>query len=336
MADSTLQEIRTTVRRITRTPSTSQMSDTQLDQYINTFFLFDFPESLRLSVLRTTLTFYTQPGVDIYASNSTDPNNALYDFKNLYTAIHQPVYMAGIGAAYTQYRNEFFRIWPKTSFIYDTGARGDSSTTSFSGTLQSVPVMQNEVNFNALDITGTAMILVDNPQTNVSGQLNLVNATPVFPSPYGSINYITGVYTVNFPSAPVQDAPIYAETVPYAPGKPTSMLFYDNQFVIRPIPQAVYPIQVEADQIPTELLASDQNPQINQWAQYIAIGASMKIFRDRMDMDSMQLLMPEFDKQERFVNRPTLENKVNQRTQTIYTAGKNYDFAFPGNVQWPY
>ena len=38
---STLQTIRTKVRRLTRTPSTAQLSDDDLDQYINTFVVYD-------------------------------------------------------------------------------------------------------------------------------------------------------------------------------------------------------------------------------------------------------------------------------------------------------
>jgi hypothetical protein len=80
MADSSLVAIRTKVRRLTRSPSTAQISDAQIDEYVNTFIQYDFPEQIRLSALRTVLTFYTQPGVDVYET-STDPNNALFNFK---------------------------------------------------------------------------------------------------------------------------------------------------------------------------------------------------------------------------------------------------------------
>ncbi len=87
MADSTLQAIRTKVRRLTRSPSLSQISDVQIDEYINTFIQYDFPEHLRLFSLRTLLTFYTQPGVDVYETNTTVVTDPLYNFKNKYVAI---------------------------------------------------------------------------------------------------------------------------------------------------------------------------------------------------------------------------------------------------------
>jgi hypothetical protein len=67
---SNLQAIQTKVRRLTRSPSESQISNDQINDYINTFILYDFPEHLRLFSLRTLLTFYTQPGVDVYSWHS--------------------------------------------------------------------------------------------------------------------------------------------------------------------------------------------------------------------------------------------------------------------------
>lgn len=346
MANSTLQQIYNTIRRICRIPSPSQMSDADLNIYVNTFVQFDFPENIRLAYLRTTLTFYTQPNIDIYG-NSTDPNSGLYDFDNIYTAVHPPAFIAGVPSLWTQNRSEFFGIWPMLSYVSQTGLFGDGTTTSFSGTVGfnaglypgtvGTPIMQNQVNFNALDVGGDSMILVDYPVSNTTGALGLVNAPQVIPSPYGSINYLTGVYSVNFPLPPAAGQPIQVESVPYGPGKPISILFYQNKFTLRPIPITTYGVTVEADIRPTELLSSTQNPQICQWWQYIALGACMKIFRDKMDMDSMNMLYPEFDKQERLVLRATLEIKTNQRAPTIYQNGRNYNNgAGFGNIQWPY
>src|SRR5271154_2854070 len=104
MANSTLQAIYTKVRRLTRSPSLSQISNDQLNEYVNTFILYDFPEHLRLFSLRKILTFYTQPGVDVYETNTTVTTDPLYNFKNIYVAVHQPVFIAGIQSFYTQWR----------------------------------------------------------------------------------------------------------------------------------------------------------------------------------------------------------------------------------------
>jgi hypothetical protein len=337
MPDSTLTAIRTKVRRLTRSPSTAQITDAQIDEYVNTFVVYDFPEQIRLSALRTVLTFYTQPGVDVYET-STDPNNALYDFKNRYVAVHPPIYLAGIQGFYTQWRDVFYGYYPQTNTIAQTGLFGDGATTTFTGTVVARPMLQRNVIFTAVDISGTSMVLIDYPLTNsnTTGALGLPNTPQTLPSPYGQINYITGAFTVVFPSAPAAQEPIIVENIAYQPGKPLAMLYYDQKFTIRPVPDKSYAVSIEADIRPTELLAFDQSPQLAQWWQYIAFGAAKKIFEDRMDLDSVQLILPEFKMQERLCLRATLTQQANERTVTIYTQGKNYGFGWFGTGGWPY
>ena len=339
MADSTLLAIQKKVRRITRNPSPSQLSDSDLNEYINTAILYDFPEHLRLFSLRTTFTFYTQPGVDLYQNNDTDPNNPLYNFKNKYIAIHQPVYLAGVPGFYTQNRDVFYGTYPQTTTIASTNLVGDGVTTTFSGTITAHPFLQNNVIMTAVDANGVGMVLVDYPSTTnpTFGALGLVNGPQTYPlSPYGFVNYIGGAFTVTFPNPPAVQAQITSEVLSYLPGKPLAVLYYDNQFTIRPIPDKVYSVQVEADIRPTELLSTAQHLELNVWWQYIAILSSKKIFEDKMDIDSVQLLMPMLKEQESLVLRSTLTQYANERTVTIYTSGKAYGFAPGFWGSWPY
>ena len=117
--------------------------------------------------------------------------------------------------------------------------------------------------------------------------------------------------------------PIVIENIAYQPGKPVAMLFYDTKFTIRPVPDKAYPVQIEVDVRPTELLLANESPDLEQWWQYIAYGASKKIFEDRMDLDSVQMIMPELKLQERLCLRSTLTLQANERTVTIYTQGKS-------------
>jgi len=346
MANSTLQAIRTKTRRITRSPSLSQLSNNDLDQYINTFILYDFPEHLRLFSLRTVLTFYTQPGVDVYDTNTSVTTDPLYNFKNRYVAVHPPVYMAGIQAFYTQWRDVFYGYWPQTNTISDTLLRGDGTVGPFSGRVSApstgLPfILQRSVNFNCLNTDGTSMIMVDVPINNQIGNLTQADVPLVPPfdtivDPNNFINYVTGDYTITFPQLTETASTIWFEGILYQPGKPLGMLYYDEKFTIRPVPDKTYAIQVEADIRPTELISSTDIPQLEQWWQYIAYGAAKKIFEDRMDLDSVQLIMPEFKQQERLVLRTTLSQQANERTVTIYTQGKNYGFGWFGPGGWPY
>ena len=346
MANATLQAIRTKIRRITRSPSLSQISDSQLDEYINTFILYDFPEHLRLFSLRTLLTFYTQPGVDVYDTNTTVPTDPLYNFRNKYVAVHPPVYMAGIQSFYTQWRDVFYGYYPQTNTIADTLLRGNNSSGPFVGNISAprvgVPfILQNNVNFNCLDTNGTSMIMVDIPISNTIGNLTQANVRLVPPydtiqNPNNYINYVTGEYVITFPSITQNIATVWFEGILYQPGKPLCILYYDDKFTIRPVPDKTYSVQLEVDVRPTELINSTDVPYLEQWWQYIAYGAAKKIFEDRMDLDSVQLIMPEFKQQERLVLRTTLTQQANERTVTIYTQGKNYGFGWFGSGGWPY
>lgn len=335
MADSTLQAIRTKVRRLTRTPSVDQLSDAELDQYINTFVLYNFPSNIRLFNLRQTLTFYTQPFVDTYSTNTTDPLNPLYNFKNKYIAVHPPLFMAGIQSFYTQWRDVFYGYYPQTNTIAQTGLQGNGTPGPFSGVVTAHPMLQNNVIFTCLNTSGESMILIDYPVSNTVGALGLPNQPQALPSPYGQINYITGAYTVNFPNNTQSLAPIVVENIAYQPGKPIAMLYYSDTFTIRPVPDNVYAIQIEVDVRPTELLAANQSPELEQWWQYLSLGAAKLIFEDRMDYDSLNMMLPTYQEQERLCLRTTLTQQANERTITIYTQGKNYNLGWFGNG-WPY
>lgn len=337
MADSTLDAIEIKVRRITRTPTLSLLSQQDLYQYINTFILYDFPQELKLFSLRTTLTFYTKPYVDVYETNTTDPADPLYNFKNRYTTVHPPVYIAGLQAFYTQYRNVFYNYYPQPTTIAQTGLTGTGGTGPFSGTVVGHPILQRSLIFSCLGPDGVPMNIVDYPLSGTTGALGLVGVPEVvLPSPYGQINYITGAYSgLFFPNNTLAGAPIQVQNYAYQPGKSLAVLFYDNKFTLRPVPIDVYPVNVEVDIVPTELLASNQNPDLNQWWQYIAYGASKKIFEDRMDYDSIQMIMGEFKHQESLVNRASDNTYTNQRTVTIYTLGRTYSPGWFG-AQWPY
>lgn len=343
MASATLETIRLKTRRLTRTPSAAQLSNSDLDDYINTFILYDFPEHLRLFSLRSTLTFYTQPGVDVYKTNTTDPLDPLYNFQNKYIAVHPPAFVSGIPAYYTQWRDVFFGQWPQTNQIVNTFNFGDGSVGPFTGVLNSQPVfpsapmgpntgaiLQNSLLFTALDTTTAAMTIIDYPVTNTLGALGIPNQPQTIPSPYGQVNYNTGQYTVTFPNNTLNSSTntIWAEFVPYIPGRPISILYYDNQFTLRPVPDKSYPVNIEVDVRPTELLLTTDVPKIEQWWQFIAYGAALKIFQDRMDTDSAEKIMPEYNKQMFLVNRTTLTQYANERTVTVYTQGKSYGWGW--------
>ena len=132
-------------------------------------------------------------------------------------------------------------------------------------------------------------------------------------------NYVTGNFTITFPNPPASGAPINSQTVLVQPSIPQTILFYDGAFVLRPVPDQAYRITVEAFIRPTELLLSTDAPKLSEWWQYIAYGAAKKVFEDRMDLESVQQIMPEYHKQMLLIQRRTIVQQTNQRTSTIFT-----------------
>ena len=62
----TLTDIIQKVRRVIAKPSAVQVSDMDIIRYINTFYVFDMPEHLRMESLRVNYQFITQPNIPVY------------------------------------------------------------------------------------------------------------------------------------------------------------------------------------------------------------------------------------------------------------------------------
>lgn len=346
---STLGKIKTKVRRLTASLSTAQLSDSDLNEYINTFVLYDFPEHLRLFNLKTTLTFFTQPYIDTYSTNTTDDTDPLYNFKNKYITVNPPAYIAGYQALYSQSKDQFLGIYPMTNSIQSIGTAGDGTTTSFSGNIntnqpsivsssQGSLILRNNVLFSSIDSSGDSLALIDYPVSPTTGALGLIGTPQSLPSPYGQINYVTGNFSIVFPTAPASGAVINSQTVIVQPSVPQSILFYDGTFTMRPVPDQAYRVTIEAFVRPTELLAAGQQPELAEWWQLIAYGAAIKVFQDRRDVENVEKIYPEFANQMRLVNRRTIVQQTSQRTATIYTeqtgaAGGSQGF-FSGGSQF--
>jgi hypothetical protein len=326
--DSTLTAIQQKVRRLTRSPSPAQLSDIDLNNYINTFVVYDFPEQLRTFQLRQPFNFWCNPFQDVYLTDTSLPTtDPLYNFQNRYITVHPPVYIAGYQALYTQSRTQFFGIYPFVNSISSIGQTGDGVTTAFSGSIQNsngAPALQGNVLFSSVNSSSQGLALVDIANAPFDGTGILV--VPGTTAPLGTINYITGAFTLNFPTAPAAQAPINSQVYIYQPAIPIAMLYYNNQFTLRPVPDQPYQINFEVYARPTYLMSEASTPALEELWQYIAYGAAKKIFEDRMDMDSVNLIMPEFKTQEVLCLRRTIVQNTNERTATIYTETSSWGY----------
>jgi len=349
MADSTLAAIQKKVRRITRSPSEAQLSDADLNEYINTFLVYDFPEHLRTFNLRQQFSFVCNPYQDLYITDTTLPlANQLYNFQNIYLSVHDPVFIAGYQSFYTQSREQLFGIYPKLQSFQQLFTLGDGVTFTFTGVINSqqslippnfnqhITLLQGHCLFDSLDSNSNGLAMIDVPVQNPDTGFNTVNGNLYLPGlqptlrptvidPTNTINYITGKYTVTFKNTSLTDvAPgpgqiINTQTVPTITSRPQALMYYQDHFIIRPVPDQPYTINFEVFVRPSQLLATGQSPQLEEWWQLISYGAAKKVLEDRMDIDSVALIMPEFQKQMALCERRNLVQWTNERTATIYT-----------------
>lgn len=317
---TTLADIRTKVRRLTGRPSVQAITDAQIDEYVNTFYLYDMPETLRLGSLKTNFTFLTEANVDQYDLSTlqiTLPDGSTDSALNLIYELCPTAYVNGYQVGWFQDQAQFYGIWPKLAQTL-TSITGNGTTGPYTWTLSNVPVLQNSISVSAIDNTGATVQLVDIPTNRTTGTWRIVNTLT---SVTGSINYLTGAGTVTFSNAIPSGNEITITSVPYSASRPATILLYDNTLTFRPVPDRPYKVQIEAFQLPTALLSAGSSPKLKQWWQYLAYGAAKKVFQDSQDPEGLAGIIQAYKEQETLVMRRTIAQLSNQRAATIYSDG---------------
>jgi hypothetical protein len=323
-APNNLLAIRNKVRLLTARSSPNQLSDAAIDQYINTYYLYDMPESLRLLKLKDIFTFTTVPNQEAYPFDNTN-----------YITVEPPCYVAGQQIQYFQDLDLFYREWPKINYFQIIGS-GNASAGPYTGVLTATPFMKS---LNVLpspppnligrdvrvllsaNISGSAATsAIDDGQ---GGFLDATTGNPLI----GSINYVTGAFTITFSNVIPAAAQINASTIPYVASLPRSICMYQNQFILRPIPDVAYIVEINAFRYPTSLLLNNDSPELAFWWQLLAYGAARKILTDNGDYENAAAQEPYFLEQLAFVQRRTIKQLTNQRSSTIYSNDSSYPYS---------
>lgn len=134
-----------------------------------------------------------------------------------------------------------------------------------------------------------------------------------------TVNYVTGVINVTFPTAPASGTNIQVQSYYYQQGIPRSILFYNNSLTIRPPPDISYLIELDAYLTPAAFLGSSDAIQFGYMAEYIARGAARKILSDTGDVEQFMFYEPLFREQETLVWKRSQRIITSQRTGTIYS-----------------
>lgn len=351
-APTNLIAIRQKVRNITGRPSAAQLTDADIDDYINTYYRYDFPEELRLQNLLINFEFNTRPNI------------AVYDFpRNTYLTNMPPVYIAGYQSYMTQSRSNFFRVNPNLDLLQESLATGNGTNGPYTGTITQTPVVagfkpnppgaysDSTVAGNdipAADLKWNILISASgtpDPTSGIppdislvdDGQGNLFDPTDISTDPAGArgtVNYLTGAVSItNFNAVVPTGNAINIQAVPYQASRPLAVMFFEDQFIFWPVPDQAYTVSFEVYKYPTELTTSTQDPQLQEWWQLLAYGASQKIFADNGDFEDLVKFQPLLDEQLRHALRRTIVQQTSERTSTIFTEQVNGSGQFPfGNL----
>lgn len=292
----TLQQIRNKVRNVTGSPSTDQISDADIDEYINNYYVFTMPFELKEQITNQFLSFKTTPGVNVYA------------FPGGYFTDQPGAYADGFPLIFYQDPDIFYQDWP-LQYAVNNIATGNGVTSNFSGGLQNPPLVIGSLFFASDDPDGTQQVISDNGDGTLSGD------------GAGTINYLTGAYNITFTNPPASTAIIYAKYIGYTGNRPQGVLFFNNEFTFMPVPDQAYQIQMQG-YIKPLVLADTNVPNVStnlplqeEWGPLIAYGAALEIFNDRGDEESYNSYMPVFKRYEnvalgRTIQQLTAEQSV--------------------------
>lgn len=327
--NSTVAAMRTKVRRLTASASEAVLSTADIDRALNTFINQDFPYAIKIDQMRSVYTFFTEPYRDRYPIDV-----------NYIQGVRSPFYVDGIQGTFFKDRQQFYNIWPRFPTQFQP-ISGDGITTNFSFTipgpflphevvLGGIDSSGNPISVND-DGNGNLQLQIPNPQISVPPQyntptipitptipgmknlntgnpgLNYVDTTTLdslavpFPGGIGVVDYVSGAFEITFPTAPASGTVITLWVSQFQPGRPYSLLFWNNELSVRPVPRLIHKLEIEVFLTPVAFLESTDVPILNQWWQYISYGSSMEILRERQDMAGVEQLMEGFKRQEALV-----------------------------------
>ena len=252
---TTLQTIRDKVRRLVA-EDTQQLSDAQIDFYINTYYTNDFPQQLRILKLETNYELPLYPGQGTY--------EVPWD---LFSSFSGPVYIQGYPLFYSQSQTQFYMMFPK--FAQQAYLTGDGTAGPYTTTLQYPQLTPGEIYVSTISAAGDLLASTDNTD---GGWTNAISVAA------GSINYATGSLTITFTDAVPAGTPISIQYVTGQWTRPQGLLLFDTTFQVRPVPDQSYLLVMQAYALPTTLIGALDVPSLplTQWPVFQSCQSAQK------------------------------------------------------------
>lgn len=311
MSIGTLNDIIKKVRLLTGSGTSNQLTDSQIIDYVNSFYLYDFPAEFRSLKLKDRYTFNTIRGIDVYPFDSEH-----------YTTIEMPVYVAKRECKLFTDPWSFWGVNFNWQFSENL-TQGDGTVGPYTGTCQNTPLIRsvwnNPVVKSPTTPTGSYYPTPSQPDFSNSMipsrvQNILITANNSLGSTQnvtddgngnligdgtGTINYETGAVSVTFTNGVTSGNDINIQYNPATLAIPISILFFQNQFTMRPVPDKGYTVELVAYRQPSQALLGSADPnspnfggttELTEWWECLAFGAAKKIYEDRLDPDGVALM----------------------------------------------
>lgn len=351
MAIVTRNAIFAKVRRLTGCFDTLQLPDfatssptsVGIADYLNSFYSYDFPAQFRNLKLKDKYTFNTINGIDTYQFNSEQ-----------YSTVEMPCYCAKREIKLFNDPWSFYGVnfnWQNQQNF----ASGSGTTGPYSGTLSATPIIRSiNNNPSASAITpnvpgvsqGYAGYQAGRVQNllitvNISNGITLNvtddgNGNLIGDCTAGTIVYGTGAITnLTFTQNIPLGATIQCQYNPTVLSIPLSILFFQNQFILRPVPDRGYTIELIAYRQPTQALLSLDGglgtPELSEWWECLAFGTAKKIYEDRLDFDGVAMMEKLLREKYDLAYTRTYAQMGKQRIATIFADQMTQNY---GNGGW--
>ena len=340
MSTATLADIITKIRKLTGSGNSLQLKDNEIIDYINSFYLYDFPAEFRSLELKNTFTINTIQNVDTYPFDNVH-----------YETLEAPAYVDKKSVPLYNGPWEFYSLffnWQNRE-QFDTG---DGTSGAYAGTAQDVPIIRS-YNNNPMSDTQTSSVdefstgsyppsfaepnpaRVQNILISANTAAGTLNATDdgdgnlIGDVSAGTIDYQTGAIAgLTFTAAIPSGTAINISYNPANTSIPQAVLFWQNQITLRPVPDAGYTVEVVAYRRPSQILLGTTDPDIPntagvpellEWWETLAAGAAKKIFEDRQDPDGIMLMDKMLSERYALNETRTYAQLGKQRIGTIFS-----------------
>ncbi len=355
-----LSDAITKARELTGSSDSFQLTNAKIAMHMHSFYSYDLPAKFRSLKLKDIYTFTTNIGQEVYPFNS-----------ELYITVDQPCYCAkreiklfndprqfyGVNYNWQQINtfttgngttgpyNGFTIAKPMVASVNnDPGPMGIPNLYFPQSRVQNILISANVGFSNSQNVTddGTGN-LIQIFQTTGIGQQEEYGWTyyrqyaaldPTMAT--ATINYVTGQISNLYFAQPIPaGVPI---TIAYNPKKlqiPLSIMFYQNQFTLAPVPNAGYTIELTCYRQPIQALLAPNmagNPELSEWWEILAVGAAKKIFENRLDSDGVMFIDKMLKERYDIIESRTYGQIGQQRIHTIYTDQLTYNYGMGGPV----